>query len=204
MYPIKHTHDQIRCIWAASVVSVSFGIRVKHTCRWALHDLCRCSCSRWCKNIRIFIWEHLIKRCHLCLNESSCICSVDWCESSPHLQHLHHFCFLYKKLSQTSNHNVCGLSLQDATRQCVLLLIVLLLSLNQSMVLLLHSQHQYIFDYDSVDRLSAVTMPSVARHTMQTIRSIGYYRNIYTPPESNASVTVDYSEDGQVRFVFSK
>lgn len=66
------------------------------------------------------------------------------------------------------------------------------------MVLLLHSQHQYIFDYDSGDRLSAVTMPSVARHTMQTIRSIGYYRNIYTPPESNASVTVDYSEDGQV------
>lgn len=68
------------------------------------------------------------------------------------------------------------------------------------MVLLLHSQHQYIFDYDSGDRLSAVTMPSVARHTMQTIRSIGYYRNIYTPPESNASVTVDYSEDGQVCF----
>lgn len=66
------------------------------------------------------------------------------------------------------------------------------------MVLLLHSQHQYIFDYDSGNRLSAVTMPSVARHTMQTIRSIGYYRNIYTPPESNASVTVDYSEDGQV------
>lgn len=70
--------------------------------------------------------------------------------------------------------------------------------LQQSMVLLLHSQHQYIFDYDSGDRLSAVTMPSVARHTMQTIRSIGYYRNIYNPPESNASVTVDYSEDGQV------
>uniref|UniRef100_A0A3Q2XBJ5 Teneurin transmembrane protein 3 n=1 Tax=Hippocampus comes TaxID=109280 RepID=A0A3Q2XBJ5_HIPCM len=70
--------------------------------------------------------------------------------------------------------------------------------LDKSMVLLLHSQHQYIFDYDSGDRLSAVTMPSVARHTMQTIRSIGYYRNIYTPPESNASVTVDYSEEGQV------
>ncbi|KAK2919532.1 hypothetical protein Q8A73_003903 [Channa argus] len=70
--------------------------------------------------------------------------------------------------------------------------------LDKSMVLLLHSQHQYIFDYDAGDRLSAVTMPSVARHTMQTIRSIGYYRNIYTPPESNASVTVDYSEDGQL------
>ncbi|XP_054607704.2 teneurin-3 isoform X2 [Nothobranchius furzeri] len=70
--------------------------------------------------------------------------------------------------------------------------------LDKSMVLLLHSQHQYIFEYDSGNRLSAVTMPSVARHTMQTIRSIGYYRNIYTPPESNASVTVDYSEDGQL------
>ncbi|AWP06347.1 putative teneurin-3 [Scophthalmus maximus] len=70
--------------------------------------------------------------------------------------------------------------------------------LDKSMVLLLHSQHQYIFDYDSGDHLSAVTMPSVARHTMQTIRSIGYYRNIYNPPESNASVTVDYSEDGQL------
>ena len=60
------------------------------------------------------------------------------------------------------------------------------------MVLLLHSQRQYIFDYDLQDRLSAVTMPSVARHTMHTIRSVGYYRNIYHPPESNASVTVDY------------
>uniref|UniRef100_A0A3Q2P638 Teneurin transmembrane protein 3 n=1 Tax=Fundulus heteroclitus TaxID=8078 RepID=A0A3Q2P638_FUNHE len=70
--------------------------------------------------------------------------------------------------------------------------------LDKSMVLLLHSQHQYIFDYDSGNRLSAVTMPSVARHTMQTIRSVGYYRNIYTPPESNASVTVDYSEEGQL------
>uniref|UniRef100_A0A8C9SZM1 Teneurin-3 n=1 Tax=Scleropages formosus TaxID=113540 RepID=A0A8C9SZM1_SCLFO len=70
--------------------------------------------------------------------------------------------------------------------------------LEKSMVLLLHSQRQYIFDYDSGDHLSAVTMPSVARHTMQTIRSVGYYRNIYHPPESNASVIVDYSEDGQL------
>uniref|UniRef100_H3CII2 Teneurin transmembrane protein 3 n=1 Tax=Tetraodon nigroviridis TaxID=99883 RepID=H3CII2_TETNG len=70
--------------------------------------------------------------------------------------------------------------------------------LDKSMVLMLHSQHQYIFDYDAGGRLAALTMPSVARHTMQTIRSIGYYRNIYTPPESNASVTVDYSEDGQL------
>uniref|UniRef100_A0AAY5ER53 Teneurin-3 n=1 Tax=Electrophorus electricus TaxID=8005 RepID=A0AAY5ER53_ELEEL len=70
--------------------------------------------------------------------------------------------------------------------------------LDKAMVLLLHSQRQYIFDYDLQDRLSAITMPSVARHTMETIRSIGYYRNIYHPPESNASVTVDYSEDGQL------
>lgn len=66
----------------------------------------------------------------------------------------------------------------------------------QSMVLLLHSQRQYIFDFDSLDRLAAVTMPSVARYTMQTIRSVGYYRNLYRYPESNASVAVDYSEDG--------
>ncbi|KAM9043599.1 teneurin-3 isoform 2-T3 [Megaptera novaeangliae] len=68
--------------------------------------------------------------------------------------------------------------------------------LEKSMVLLLHSQRQYIFEYDTWDQLSAVTMPSVARHTMQTIRSVGYYRNIYSPPESNASVITDYSEGG--------
>lgn len=71
-----------------------------------------------------------------------------------------------------------------------------ILSIFQTMVLLLHSQRQYIFEYDLLDRLSAITMPSVARHTMQTIRSIGYYRNIYNPPESNASVIMDYNEEG--------
>ncbi|XP_029437000.1 teneurin-3 isoform X1 [Rhinatrema bivittatum] len=70
--------------------------------------------------------------------------------------------------------------------------------LEKTMVLLLHSQRQYIFEYDMLDRLSAITMPSVARHTMQTIRSIGYYRNIYNPPESNASVIIDYNEEGQL------
>ncbi|XP_053714235.1 teneurin-3-like isoform X3 [Synchiropus splendidus] len=69
---------------------------------------------------------------------------------------------------------------------------------DKSTVLLLQSQNQYIFNYGSGHRLAAVTMPNVARHVMQTIRSIGYYRNIYTPPESNASVTVDFSEDGQL------
>uniref|UniRef100_A0A6I8R6T6 Teneurin-3 n=1 Tax=Xenopus tropicalis TaxID=8364 RepID=A0A6I8R6T6_XENTR len=70
--------------------------------------------------------------------------------------------------------------------------------LEKTMVLLLHSQRQYIFEYDLLDRLSAITMPSVARHTMQTIRSIGYYRNIYNPPEGNASVIMDYNEEGQL------
>nr|XP_021516888.1 teneurin-3-like [Meriones unguiculatus] len=70
------------------------------------------------------------------------------------------------------------------------------ITMPSSMVLLLHSQRQYIFEYDMWDRLSAITMPSVARHTMQTIRSIGYYRNIYNPPESNASIITDYNEEG--------
>lgn len=66
------------------------------------------------------------------------------------------------------------------------------------MVLLLQSQRQYIFEYDSSDRLHAVTMPSVARHSMSTHTSIGYIRNIYNPPESNASVIFDYSDDGRI------
>uniref|UniRef100_A0A8C8B925 Teneurin-2 n=1 Tax=Otus sunia TaxID=257818 RepID=A0A8C8B925_9STRI len=70
--------------------------------------------------------------------------------------------------------------------------------LEKSMVLLLQSQRQYIFEYDSSDRLHAVTMPSVARHSMSTHTSIGYIRNIYNPPESNASVIFDYSDDGRI------
>lgn len=66
------------------------------------------------------------------------------------------------------------------------------------MVLLLQSQRQYIFEYDTSDRLHAVTMPSIARHTMSTHTSIGYIRNIYNPPESNASVIFDYSDDGRI------
>lgn len=66
------------------------------------------------------------------------------------------------------------------------------------MVLLLQSQRQYIFEYDSSERLHAVTMPSVARHSMSTHTSIGYIRNIYNPPESNASVIFDYSDDGRI------
>uniref|UniRef100_A0A3B4EG36 Teneurin-2 n=1 Tax=Pygocentrus nattereri TaxID=42514 RepID=A0A3B4EG36_PYGNA len=69
--------------------------------------------------------------------------------------------------------------------------------LDKSMVLLLQSQRQYIFEFDSSDRITAVTMPSVARHTMFTHVSIGYIRNTYNPPESNASVIYDFSEDGR-------
>uniref|UniRef100_A0A8C2AGN6 Teneurin-4 n=1 Tax=Cyprinus carpio TaxID=7962 RepID=A0A8C2AGN6_CYPCA len=68
--------------------------------------------------------------------------------------------------------------------------------LEKSMVLLLYSQRQYIFEFDKNDRLSSVTMPNVARQTLETTRSIGYYRNTYRPPEGNATVLQDYSEDG--------
>ncbi|CAJ0935506.1 unnamed protein product [Ranitomeya imitator] len=70
--------------------------------------------------------------------------------------------------------------------------------LEKSMVLLLHSQRQYIFEFDKNNRLSSVTMPNVARQTLETVRSIGYYRNIYRPPEGNASVIQDFSEEGQM------
>lgn len=66
------------------------------------------------------------------------------------------------------------------------------------MVLILASQRQFTFEHDSDGELSAVILPSVARYTMETIRSITYYRNLYHPPESNASVAVDYSEDGRL------
>ncbi|GAA6096531.1 teneurin-2 [Tachysurus ichikawai] len=69
--------------------------------------------------------------------------------------------------------------------------------LDKSMVLLLQSQRQYIFEFDPSDRITAVTMPSVARHTMFTHVSIGYIRNTYNPPESNASIIYDFSEDGR-------
>ncbi|KAM9470208.1 teneurin-2 isoform 2-T2 [Clarias gariepinus] len=69
--------------------------------------------------------------------------------------------------------------------------------LDKSMVLLLQSQRQYIFEFDPSDRITVVTMPSVARHTMFTHVSIGYIRNTYNPPESNASIIYDFSEDGR-------
>lgn len=65
------------------------------------------------------------------------------------------------------------------------------------MVLLLQSQRQYVFEFDASGRVTAVTMPSVARHTMFTHVSVGYIRNTYNPPESNASIIHDFNEDGK-------
>ncbi|KAG7321337.1 hypothetical protein KOW79_015752 [Hemibagrus wyckioides] len=74
---------------------------------------------------------------------------------------------------------------------------------DKSMVLLLQqSQKQYVFDFDSSGGLTAVTMPSMARHTMSTHVSVGYIRNIYNPPESNATVIHDFTEDGRPRTTF--
>uniref|UniRef100_A0A673BQL3 Teneurin-2 n=1 Tax=Sphaeramia orbicularis TaxID=375764 RepID=A0A673BQL3_9TELE len=69
--------------------------------------------------------------------------------------------------------------------------------LDKSMVLLLQSQRQYVFEFDASGRVTAVTMPSVARHTMFTHVSVGYIRNTYNPPESNASIIHDFNEDGR-------
>uniref|UniRef100_A0A671NMG3 Teneurin-2 n=1 Tax=Sinocyclocheilus anshuiensis TaxID=1608454 RepID=A0A671NMG3_9TELE len=75
--------------------------------------------------------------------------------------------------------------------------------MDKSMVLLLQqSQKQYIFDFDTAGRLTAVTMPSMARHTMATHVSVGYIRNTYNPPESNATIIHDFSEDGHPRATF--
>ncbi|MEQ2167719.1 hypothetical protein GOODEAATRI_006981, partial [Goodea atripinnis] len=60
-------------------------------------------------------------------------------------------------------------------------------------------QRRYIFDYDQTDRLVAVTMPSMVKHTLQSLLSIGYYRNIYAPPESQALFMQDYTLDGRLR-----
>lgn len=68
----------------------------------------------------------------------------------------------------------------------------------QSIMLLLHSQRRYVFEYDQTDRLVAVTMPSMVKHVLQSLLSIGYYRNIYTPPESQASFMQDYTLDGRL------
>uniref|UniRef100_A0A8C9DE01 Teneurin-1 n=1 Tax=Prolemur simus TaxID=1328070 RepID=A0A8C9DE01_PROSS len=70
--------------------------------------------------------------------------------------------------------------------------------LEKSVMLLLHSQRRYIFEYDQSDCLLSVTMPSMVRHSLQTMLSVGYYRNIYTPPDSTISFIQDYSRDGRL------
>lgn len=65
-------------------------------------------------------------------------------------------------------------------------------------MLLLHSKRRYIFEYDQTDRLVAVAVPSMARHTLQSLLSIGYYRNIHTPPASQASFVQDFTLDGRL------
>uniref|UniRef100_A0A7N5P2N9 Teneurin-1 n=1 Tax=Ailuropoda melanoleuca TaxID=9646 RepID=A0A7N5P2N9_AILME len=70
--------------------------------------------------------------------------------------------------------------------------------LEKSVMLLLHSQRRYIFEYDQSDCLLSVTMPSMVRHSLQTMLSVGYYRNTYTPPDSSTSFIQDYSRDGRL------
>ncbi|XP_029785859.1 teneurin-1 isoform X2 [Suricata suricatta] len=70
--------------------------------------------------------------------------------------------------------------------------------LEKSVMLLLHSQRRYIFEYDQSDCLLSVTMPSMVRHSLHTMLSVGYYRNIYTPPDSGTSFIQDYSRDGRL------
>lgn len=65
-------------------------------------------------------------------------------------------------------------------------------------MLLLHSQRRYIFEYDQSDYLLSVTMPSMVRHALQTMLSVGYYRNIYTPPDSTAAFIQDITRDGRL------
>ncbi|XP_055726034.1 teneurin-1 isoform X2 [Salvelinus fontinalis] len=71
--------------------------------------------------------------------------------------------------------------------------------LEKSVMLLLHSQRRYTFEYDHTDYLIAVTMPSMVRYSLQSMLSVGYYRNTYSPPDSSgASVIQDYSHDGRL------
>ncbi|XP_039427734.1 teneurin-1 isoform X2 [Corvus cornix cornix] len=70
--------------------------------------------------------------------------------------------------------------------------------LEKSVMLLLHSQRRYIFEYDQSESLQSVTMPSMVRHALQTMLSVGYYRNIYTPPDSGAAFIQDLARDGRL------
>uniref|UniRef100_A0A8C4NBS7 EGF-like domain-containing protein n=1 Tax=Eptatretus burgeri TaxID=7764 RepID=A0A8C4NBS7_EPTBU len=63
-------------------------------------------------------------------------------------------------------------------------------------ILRLPSQRRYIFEFDKRDHLVSVIMPTMARHLLGTIRSVGYYRNVYTPPETATLLVEDYTEEG--------
>lgn len=69
-------------------------------------------------------------------------------------------------------------------------------------MLLLHSQRRYIFEYDQSDYLLSVTMPSMVRHSFQTMLSVGYYRNLYFPPDNSASFIQDFTSDGRLLQTF--
>uniref|UniRef100_A0A803T1R3 Teneurin transmembrane protein 1 n=1 Tax=Anolis carolinensis TaxID=28377 RepID=A0A803T1R3_ANOCA len=58
--------------------------------------------------------------------------------------------------------------------------------LEKSVMLLLHSQRRYIFEYDQSDYL------------LSTMLSVGYYRNLYSPPDSGVSFVQDYTRDGRL------
>uniref|UniRef100_A0A6I8RDM9 Teneurin-1 n=1 Tax=Xenopus tropicalis TaxID=8364 RepID=A0A6I8RDM9_XENTR len=70
--------------------------------------------------------------------------------------------------------------------------------LEKTVSLFLHSQRRYIFEYDHSDYLASVTMPNMMRHTLQTMLSVGYYRNIYSPPDNGGSFIQDFSRDGRL------
>ncbi|XP_060718384.1 teneurin-1 [Tachysurus vachellii] len=71
--------------------------------------------------------------------------------------------------------------------------------MDKSIQLLLQSQRRYTFEFDQMDHLLSVTLPSMVKHGLQTALSIGYYRNTYTPPDgSSHSVVQDHAHDGRL------
>uniref|UniRef100_A0A6I8PGC2 Teneurin transmembrane protein 4 n=1 Tax=Ornithorhynchus anatinus TaxID=9258 RepID=A0A6I8PGC2_ORNAN len=70
--------------------------------------------------------------------------------------------------------------------------------LEKSTVLLLPSQRRFVFGFDENGRLASVTTPNAARRTLETVRSVGYYRDIYRPPEGEAPAVRDFAADGRL------
>lgn len=64
---------------------------------------------------------------------------------------------------------------------------------------MLQSQRRYMFEFDQMDHLLSVTLPSMVKHSLQTALSIGYYRNTYMPPDGSAhSIVQDHTHDGRL------